>query len=41
MAIEKSKLVQMYRVMARARRFEEPALKLYAEGKRKSGRSLP
>ena len=33
MAIEKSKLVEMYRVMVRVRRFEESALKLYSEGK--------
>jgi TPP-dependent pyruvate/acetoin dehydrogenase alpha subunit len=33
MAIEKGKLVDMYRNMVRARRFEESALKLYAEGK--------
>ena len=33
MAIEKSKLVEMYQMMVRVRRFEESALKLYSEGK--------
>ncbi len=33
MAIEESKLVEMYRMMVRVRRFEESALKLYSEGK--------
>jgi TPP-dependent pyruvate/acetoin dehydrogenase alpha subunit len=33
MAIEKSKLVDIYRTMVRVRRFEESALKLYSEGK--------
>jgi TPP-dependent pyruvate/acetoin dehydrogenase alpha subunit len=33
MAVEKSKLVEMYRMMVRVRRFEESALKLYSEGK--------